>query len=230
MCQLLIHRNSQCLKDSSRRVFPGLLPESGRDCFRHSFRKVSGCLDGLFATPLNNFLSNGLAEFFFAVSCQHFFKFDCVDIRQKVRDRLTGPIVESHIKWSVDRVTKSSLPIRQLVGRKAQVQQDAIDTVDAQLVENAFDLRITALYEVPTFARDTLRRKVQHHRITIQPDQNTVFTNLIGNLLTMPARSDGPINDSQPRLEVKLSQNLAQHDGYVHRRRQADTWLDRLGL
>jgi hypothetical protein len=42
----------------------------------------------------------------------------------------------------------------------------------------------------------------------------------------VPARSDGTINDGQPRFEVKLLQNLAQHDGDVHRRSQAITWLD----
>ena len=60
----------------------------------------------------------------------------------------------------------------------------------------------------------------QHHRIAIEPDEDSVRTNALSDLTTMSAGTDGSVQHRQSGRQLKLLEDFTEHDWYVARRSQ----------
>ena len=63
--------------------------------------------------------------------------------------------------------------------------------------------------------RNSLSSELEHPRITIKTDQNSIIAKLLANFFAVPTRSDRPVNDGQALRQIKLLQNLAPKHGNV---------------
>ncbi len=201
------------------------LKPTGDGCCHHRdqvFRRLQWLL-----LPLLNDGSRDLtAETFFSVLTKYFFQRAGVGSVDQILNRLPRSHVKSHIQRCIHRVTKSTIPIGQLIGRQTQIEENAIDTVESQLRDDLSGFRITGLFEESIRTRNALPREVQHHRITIESNQDAIGTNSLRDLGTMPARTDSAVQNPQPRLQLKLLQDLAEHDRNVSSGRQAELETD----
>ncbi len=159
-------------------------------------------------------------ESLFAVLAKHFFHCCCVGLIHKVAGRLTDAYVEPHIERSIERIPEASLTIRELIGRQTEVQQDAIDRANRQLIQDLSGFRITRLLKKTLRPRNLLGGMRQHHRIAIEPNQDSVRTNALSDLTTMATGTDSPVQHRQSRSQLKLLQDFSEHDRNVTRRSQ----------
>ena len=110
--------------DQITRRFQRLHPPSGDDCRRD--------------------LST---ETFFSVLSKSLFHPRRVGPIHEVPSRLRDANVEAHVERSIECIPETSLTIRELIGRQTEVQQDAIDRGNLQLIEDLSGFRITRLLQ-----------------------------------------------------------------------------------
>lgn len=226
MLQFPIGSDSQRLEHAGRGLLASfsLKPTGNGRC--HRCDQVFRCLQRLLWPPFYNGSRDLTAETFFSVLTKYFFQRAGIGSVDQILNRPPRSHVKSHIQRCIHRVSKSTIPIGQLVGRQTKIEENAIDTVESQFRDCWLGFRITGLFEESIRTRDALPRKVQHHGIAIESNQDAIGTNPLRDLGAMSARTDSAVQNPQPRLQLKLLQDLAEHDRNVSSGRQAELETD----
>ena len=124
--------------------------------------------------------------------------------------------VEPHVERDAARETaldaEAAGRIGQLIGRKAQVEQHAVDAADSEGVEDLGQLCITGLSQGHARVGKNAGGPRQHRRIAIQSDQFSVGSELFEDELAMTAAADRAVDHDQSRAEVQELQNFPDKD------------------
>jgi len=105
-----------------------------------------------------------------------------------------------------------------LIGGETQVEQNAVDARDSELIQDLWQLRITGLPQDAARVGKTLGRPGEHQGIAIKSDEFSGGTEVFEEDATMASGSDRPVNDDQPWLDVEKLDDFPYEDGPMNGR------------
>jgi hypothetical protein len=203
LLKFVIHGDSQCLEDASRRFFLGLASDGGWQCRLDRRDQICRRKNRL-APPLpHDLLGNHSTESLFAEVPKDRCQLVHRSARQQFDRRLALRDIESHVQRTFGAEAETSLPVRQLIRRQTQVDQNTIDAGDAKLAKHNRKFVVTGVTQVTPFARYDRRRMTEHHGIAVETNQGSAWRDSFEDLSTMPAAADGSVNDDEPRTQIQ---------------------------
>jgi hypothetical protein len=193
--ELLINGNSQCLKDAGGGVRFMTVPAAARKGFGHCFDQVSRSPHGAVRAARDNRAGNRPAGRLFSVAKQEVRQLGFLERSEDFRGRLTLCDVEPHIEWAGRLETEATARIGQLIGGETQVEQNAVDARDSELIQDLWQLRITGLPQGAARVGKVLGRPGEHQGIAIKSDEFSGGTEVFEEDAAVAAGSDSPVDD-----------------------------------
>jgi len=212
--EFLIDDDPQGLKDARRRMLVSAMRRAMRRA-GNSFGQIEACLNRFPGPRLDDVPGDVTAVWIFAVAIDDVGELLFRKASDEVGRRFSLTNVEPQIERTIGVEAESARLVGQLVGRIADVQQDAIDSGNLQVGEDARQLSIAGLEEVNVGAGEMTGRNLQHHRIPVKTDQRTFGADAPENLATVPRGTDRPVDHRQPGSERQRMQSFAQENGHM---------------
>lgn len=212
MFEFSIHCNPQRLKHASRGLLASVLLKSSRYGSLNGIREITSRRQRLSSPPIDDHRRNLTTKSFFSVITKHTFERLFIRSIHKLSDGLARRHIEPHIERCIERISEASCGIRELIRRKSQIEQDAIDRFNPQFLQRRARLRVTRLLQEPPLATNFLRREPKHEWVSIEPNQSALGSDALRNLATMATCPDGSIKHGKSWLQFQLLQDLTKHD------------------
>ena len=217
MLQLAIDRDPQRLKHPRGRVFASFVTNRRGQRRVDRIDQIGSRANRRRRSLPHDLFGNRSTEPLLAVLVKDV----CQFLGRRTHQQLGGRFALSHIEPHIERPRRAepeaALAIRQLIRRQPQVDDDAIDRWETQLVENFRQVAITGVTQVTPFARNNCRRVLQHQRVTVETNQGSRRLNAFQNFSAVPTSADCAINDRQARTQVESLQRFPQQNGDVYR-------------
>jgi hypothetical protein len=193
--ELLVNGNPQRLKDAGGGMRFMTLPAAAGQRIGHSFDQLSRCLHGPAGAAADNRASNRPAGRLFAEVKQEIRQLGFLERREEFRGGLTLCRVETHVERTACLKPKAAARIGQLIGGEPQVEQNAVDPRDSELIQDLWQLRITGLPQGAARVGKTLGRPGEHQGIAIKSDEFSGGTEVFEQNAAVAAGSDRPVDD-----------------------------------
>jgi len=216
--ELLVNGNPQRLKNAGGGVRLITLAAAAGKRFGHSFDQFSRCPHGPAGAAADNRAGNRPAGRLFAVAKQEVRQLGFLECGEEFRGRLTLCRVETHVEQTGRLKAKTATGIGQLIGGKPQVEQNAVDPRDSELIQDLWQLRITGLPQGAARVGKTLGRPGEHQGIAIKSDEFSGGTEVFEEDAAVAAGSDRPVDDDQPWLHVEKLDDFPHEDGPMNGR------------
>lgn len=137
--------------------------------------------------------------------------------------------VEPHVERTGGLKAETPLRIGQLIRRKPQIEQNPVDLLDAKLVQDFGQLRITGLPQGAARVGEVSRRPSDHQWIAIESDEFSVRTKLFEEDAAMTAGSEGRVHHRQSRREFEDLNDFPYQDRTVDGRTRVTRGPHRIG-
>lgn len=216
MFEFIVDRNPQRLDNASRRILPATRltrNAGGADGF-----ELLGGLNGIASSLLTNSVGNLPSELFFAVRFEDRCKFVAGCRLQQLAGWLSAGRIESQIQRTSGFETKPTRSVFELIAGQTEIDEHTVHGVDTKCVQFLAEMDIAGMDKSNrTKVLQPFPREVQHHRVAIETQQSSVRFDKGTNRRRMAAGSDGSVNNSQFRCEIKELNNFAQQHRLVNR-------------
>jgi hypothetical protein len=169
--ELAIDGDSQGLKNAGGRVAFGPPAATRVKCFFDRFDQVGGCLNRLIGSAKHDRVGNGPAGGLFAELEKQIGQVPLVKLGKEIGRGDILRRVKSHVERSVGLEAESAAAIGQLIRRKPEIEQDAVDPLDAELIQDFRQLGIAGLFQDAARIVQDFGRLSEHHRVAIEADQ-----------------------------------------------------------
>jgi hypothetical protein len=216
--EFLINGNPQRLKDARGGVRFMTLPAGAGKRFGHRVDQFSRCPHGLAGAAGDNRARNRSAGRLFAVAKEEVRQLGFLECGEELRGGLPLCRVETHVERAACLKPKAAVRIGQLIRGEPQVEQNAVDPRDSELIQDLWQLRITGLPQDAARVGKTLGRPGEHQGIAIKSDEFSGGTEVFEEDATMASGSDRPVNDDQPWLDVEKLDDFPYEDGPMNGR------------
>ena len=134
--KLAIGGNSQRLKDAGGRMGFGPPSAARVKGLIDRFDQVGRCLDGLIGPAKHNGAGDRSAGRLFAKLEKQVRQFVFVECREKFGRRHALCRVKSHVERTIGLKAETAAAVGQLIGRKPKIEQNAVDPLDAELIQD----------------------------------------------------------------------------------------------
>lgn len=104
-----------------------------------------------------------------------------------------------------------------MIRRQAEVHQNAIGRFELQLAQYFRQIAIAGVAQVTPFAGHDRGCVLQHQRVTIETNQDSIRLNAFEDFSAVPTSADCAINDRQPRMQIEGFQCFPQQNRDVNR-------------
>lgn len=105
-----------------------------------------------------------------------------------------------------------------MIGRKPEIEQDAVDPFDAELIQDFRQLVITGLFQDATRIIQDHGCPSEHHGVAIKSDQFSGGTEVFEEDAAVTAGSDRAIHHDQSLRKIQELNDFPYQDGTVNRR------------
>jgi hypothetical protein len=214
--ELVVGGDSQGLKHA--RGGMGLRPATRVNRFADRLDQVGGSPNGTRCAPGDDCSGDVAAESFLAVFEEDVSQLGLIEGREELGRRNSTARVKAHVERAAGLEAEAAAGVGQLIGRKAQVEQDAVDLVDVQFVEDGRHLDITGVPQDAAGIGQGLGSPGDHHGIAIETDEFVVSTEMGKDDATVAAGADRAIDDDKPRTRIKELNDFPYEDGLVNGR------------
>jgi hypothetical protein len=216
--KLAIGGNSQGLKDAGGRMGFGPPSAARVQGFVDRCDQVSRCLEGLSCAAQDDGPGNRAAGQLFTVLEEQVRQVVFVEGCEQFGRRRSLRCVKPHVERTIGLKAKAAAAIGQLIRRKPKVEQDAVDPLDAELIEDFRQLGIAGLFQDATRIVEDLGRLIEHHRVSIESNQFSGGTEVFEENSAVTASSDRAIHHDQSRRNLKVLNDFPYQDGTVNGR------------
>lgn len=213
--QLVVDGNPQRLKHERRRVvFPSTASPHG---FGRQLCELAGRRDRLRSPPSDDLCGDLPGVPFFAEVAKNAFQFFFGRSPQQFVRGSSPRRVEPQVEGSVAVETEPSLLVGQLIRRIAEVQQDAIDVGDIELIENGTETGVAGVYEVAVGGVEDRPGSDEHLRVPVQADQDAARADLFEERLAVTAGAHRAVDYGLPGFDGQQPQNVPHQNGLMDR-------------
>ena len=216
MFQFIIDGDSQCLKHSRGRVLSSAAGRR-RNNAADAVVELFGGFDGRLPPLVDDVCGDLAGKRFFSKLRKDFFELCGRQGSQQLSRRFAPPCMKPHVERGGCIKSKSTLSVCQLIGRQTQIEQDAVDLLQTAVGEVFRSIDIRRLKQMGIRLVEFFRRIFQHHGVPIDSDQATRGADPLQNLLTVSARSDCSIHNSQAFGQLQVMQHFPGHDRHMNR-------------
>jgi hypothetical protein len=165
-----------------------------------------------------NGFSDLLCKLFVSMSMEDVGKFPNRCRPEQLVRGFTGAGVEPQVQRSSRFESKPARSIRKLIGRQTEIDENAIDGIDAKFVQFFAEMHIAGMNKFSGIEwLQPLPCEIKHHRVAVKTQQGSTRFDSRTNHSTMATSADGPVDNSEFRLEIKILNNFAQQDRLMNR-------------
>jgi hypothetical protein len=231
--ELVVDGDPQGLKDTCGWVnfmtaFPRMRQSVGNDGDQIADRPLRQ-----FVSPRDDGPGDGPAGALFSGPLKEVGQLVFVERCQEIGSGWACRRVETHVERSIASEAaldaETARRVGQLVGRKPQIKQHAVDAADSERVEDLRQLCITGLFQSRARVGEDVGGPRKHRRIAIQSDQFSVVSELFEDEFAMTAAADRAIHHHQSRAEIQVLQNFPDQNGSVYGRARITAGRRRIG-
>ena len=214
----MVHCNAQRLKGTAGRVLVFAAFRRGHGA-GHDICQLQGRFDGRILPCLHDPARDLPCERFFAVIPQNACQLFAALGVHKVRCRF-ALLAHPHVQRCICTVGKAAGRIVQLMAGNAQIQQRAVDLVDAKAFQSLSGIAEVDLHHRGRQARKAGTRGLHRVRVLIQRDQPAALfcVQPQGDLAGMSRAACGAIKVGAGRINGKPLQTLVQQNGDMLKR------------
>jgi hypothetical protein len=144
----------------------------------------------------------------FAESLEKAGQFRFAECCQEIRRGRPLRGIKPHIEGAAALNAEAPRRVGQLVRRKPQVEQHAVDLGDSQRIKDFGQLCITGRPQGRTGVGQHARRQREHHRIAIEGDQFSVESELFQDEFAVTTAADRAVDHHASRSEVQKLEDL----------------------
>jgi hypothetical protein len=176
--EFAIDGNPQSLKDPRGRVNFVTSLRPARQGLRDGRDEIGGCPIGNLGPPCDDGTGDRSAGALFRVSLKQVSQLGFAERRKKFRGGGSRGRIKSHVEQAATLdATLNPEPARcvgQLVGRQAEIEQDAVDPADFERIEDVGHFGIAGVFQNRAGIVELPRCPREHLRIAVEADQFSV--------------------------------------------------------
>jgi hypothetical protein len=180
--EFVIDGNPQSLKDSRRRVNFVTSFWPARQGLRNGRDEIGGGPIGNLSPPCDDRPGDRSTGALFSVSLKQVSQLGFAERRKKFRGGCSRGGIKSHVEQAAAlKATLNPEPARgvgQLVGRQAEIEQDAVDSADSERIEDLRHFGIAGVFQNRAGIVEFPRGPREHLRIAVEADQFPVGSQL----------------------------------------------------
>ena len=210
--QLAVHSDAQRLEGAAAGVFV-LAAHRGRQRRRDGIGQLQGGQDGLAFPQPHDMPGNRPGVGFLAVLPQDAGQF----LPAGGVDQIGGSgaaLAHPHIQRRVHPVREAPLPVVQLMAGHAQIQQCAVQPVNAQLPQHGGGIAEVGLHHSSGQTRQSLGGHLNGIRVLVQADE-AAGGQPAGNRAGVPGPAGGTVQINAVRFDGKPVQTFLQQHGLM---------------
>ena len=200
LLELLIDGDAEGLKDTCCGMGVVAVTSAGSQGTGDGFDQLAGRFHWVDRTPADNCAGDGPACRFFSITKKDVREVLFAKLGQQTRGRFALRRVETHVERTRGLKAETAGMIGQLVGRKPQIEQDSIDSLDSELVQDFGQLDIAGLLQNAARIGQARSRPREHQGIAIKSDDLSGRTEVFEQKAAVAAGADRSVDDDKPRL------------------------------
>lgn len=216
--KLAIDGNSQRLKNAGGWMRFGPPSAARVKGLIDRFDQVGRCLNGLIGAAKHNGAGDRSTGRLFAILEEQVGELVFVERRDEIGRRRSHGSVKSHVERTIALEAESAAVVGQLIRRKPKVEQNAVDPLNAELIQDFRQLGIAGLFQNAARIVQDFGRLSEHHRVAIEADQLSGGTEVFEENAAMTAGSDSAIHHDQSRRNLEELNDFPYQDGTVNGR------------